>query len=110
MKDVTEARATLQRFLTEPIATALAHLLRLRPSQERIDPRNESRQAWIHTAVWRSQVFESCASEPAKGIANRDTICRRPIASKLEEILHVVDIDLRPYKDAPFNVHVHPNA
>jgi hypothetical protein len=45
MKDVTEARATLQRFLTEPIATALAHLLRLRLSQERIDPGNESRQS-----------------------------------------------------------------
>jgi len=54
MKDVTEARATLQRFLKEPIATALTHLLCLRPSQERIDPWNESRQAWIQAAVWRS--------------------------------------------------------
>jgi hypothetical protein len=110
MKDVTEVRATLQRFLTEPIATALAHLLSLRPNPERIDSRNESRQAWIHAAVWRLQVCRSCASGPAKRIANRHAICRRPIAAKLEEILHVVDIDLWPNKDVPFNVHVHPDA
>ena len=54
MKNVTEAVGTMQRFLRNPIATAFAHLLRLRPTQERIDPWNESRQAWIHAAVWRS--------------------------------------------------------
>jgi hypothetical protein len=49
-------------------------------------------------------------SGPAKRIAKRDAIGGRPMVAKLEEILHVTNIDLWPDKNATSHVDVHPSA
>ena len=76
----------------------------------RIDLRNEAREAHPHGMVWELWIRTGYPSGAAKGIANRHAISRRPIAAKLGEVPHVMDIGLRPDKDPAFNIKVYPNA
>ena len=46
----------------------------------------------------------------AKRIAERNAVFRYPVAAKLVEIIDVVNIDLRPDEDAPFNINIQPSA
>ena len=57
-----------------------------------------------------SSYLDKRASVSAKGIADRDAVFRYPIAAKLIEIPDVVNINLRPDEDVPFNVHTQPSA
>ena len=57
-----------------------------------------------------SSYVDKRASVSAKRITERDAIFRYPVAVELVEIIDVVNIDLRPDEDAPFNVETQPSA
>ena len=77
------------------------------PRRESADPRARPDSTRVPE---NRRYVQACGSGPAKHIAKRDAIGRRPIVAKLKEILHVTNIDLWPDKNATSNVDVHPGA